>query len=364
MSEGGRSRRIVGVSGVIPAVAACLILARPLVGTAPLYRFHSRSGRSHRLSLEPSTSNLDLTIDGPLGYVVAPTRDRVLLRRWRHKTDVAWRYTSDFGTPVCPGEEWSFETTLGCVWVAGLRAAGLLPFVELFHSASGRWAYSVRPQEFEDMGYRVRQVVCAVRTTPGPGTLALRRSYSSARETHLYGVASHERIADGFVPEGAIAFLQPAVPPRRALTGQPDVAVASLQEVVDGGAGGPALDLGPRAGASPVYRCTRPDAPTWFGTDHVVAAAAGYDLDDVVGYLVDADVEPKNELGSHLPPYLRWWRLPQRFSPGLGGEMAGARQRLLSAARAGWVRRISPGPAQAAPRGPVAAGPDHPSPQS
>jgi uncharacterized protein YecT (DUF1311 family) len=34
MSEGGRSRRIVGVPGVIPAAAACLILARPLAAAA------------------------------------------------------------------------------------------------------------------------------------------------------------------------------------------------------------------------------------------------------------------------------------------------------------------------------------------
>lgn len=348
--------------GYIPAGLLGHLLARPVVGTAPLYRFHSRRGLSHRLSLEPSTSD-DWTIDGPVGYVVAPSRDRVLLRRWRHKTDLAWRYTSDSGTPVCPGEEWSFETTLGAAWAAGVRAAGLLPFVELFHSASGRWAYSVRPQEFEDMGYRKRQILCAVRTTPGPGTIALRRSYSPEREGHLYGVASQERVADGFVPEGAIAFLQPAVPPRRALTGEPDVAVATLQEIVDGAPGGTTLAVGPQPGASPVYGCTRPDAPTWFGTDHVLAAAAGYELDDVAGYLVDAAGGPDKELGLDGPPLSCRWQLPQRFSPGLGREMAGL-QRRLAAVRAEWVRRISSSPAGQAPPGPVATGQDHPSSQS
>jgi hypothetical protein len=342
------------------------LLTVPLPGTTPLYRFHSPSVGNHRLSVDPSGRDPGWHLDGYLGHVLAPSNDRPLLRRWRHRTDPAWRYTSDLGTPASPGDDWVFETTLGFGWATGVRTPVLVPFVELRHPGSGRFAYSVNPEEFERLGYRRQQVVCSLLGAAAPGTVAIRRSFSSNAEAHVYGLASQELASEGFAPEGACAFAHPAVPARRVLTGEADLAQAHAPLVAGESVGSGALSLRPGAspGASPVFRFTRHDAETWFGTDHAAATSAGYQLDDVVGYLVDRSATFGNGAAvDSTSGEARRAGSPIRLSipsgRALGREVSQTLRRAVPLARARWAQRA---PRTVAPEeAPAVSGPDHPS---
>ena len=165
----------------------------------------------HRLAIDwQSVVREGFEPEGVVGYVGSPDPRCAPLFRWRGPSGNEWRLT--LGTrPTESTGDWVFDGSLGTAWYSGTRRMGLIDLHEM--ALGSIVTYATDPAEFKPLGFTSRGVVARVLDTRDPGSLPLFRLALDDDSPWLFSPCSDEASELGFVRQGIVGFLGPAVPP-------------------------------------------------------------------------------------------------------------------------------------------------------